>query len=89
MRRLAAFTASFALGIYLAQYLLPAEHLFPLAAGCFAAACLALLLPGLWRKRALLIGTGLVVVQYQFSRLWLRRFSHGPVEWLWKKLTWL
>ena len=36
MRRLAAFTASFALGIYLAQYLLPAEHLLPLAAGCFA-----------------------------------------------------
>lgn len=61
MRRLAAFTASFALGIYLAQYLLPAEHLFPLAAGCFAAACLALLLPGLWRKRALLIGTGLAL----------------------------
>ena len=61
MRRLAAFTASFALGIYLAQYLLPAEHLFPLAAGCFAAACLALLLPDLWRKRALLIGTGLAL----------------------------
>ena len=61
MRRLAAFTASFALGIYLAQYLLPAEHLLPLAAGCFAAACLALLLPGLWRKRALLIGTGLAL----------------------------
>ena len=61
MRRLAAFTASFALGIYLAQYLLPVEHLLPLAAGCFAAACLALLLPGLWRKRALLIGTGLAL----------------------------
>lgn len=61
MRRLAAFTASFALGIYLAQYLLPAEHLIPLAAGCFAAACLALLLPDLWRKRALLIGTGLAL----------------------------
>ena len=61
MRRLAAFSASFALGIYLAQYLLPAEHLLPLAAGCFAAACLALLLPGLWRKRALLIGTGLAL----------------------------
>ena len=48
---------------------------------------------GLYREvgivYALLIGTGLVVVQYQFSRLWLRRFSHGPVEWLWKKLTWL
>ena len=58
MRRLAAFTASFALGICLAQYLLPETCLLPLAAGCFAAACLALLLPGLWRKRVLLIGTG-------------------------------
>ena len=61
MRRLAAFTASFALGIYLAQYLLPQNGLLPLAAGCFGAACLALLLPGLWRKRVLLIGTGLAL----------------------------
>ena len=61
MRRLAAFTASFALGIYLAQYLLPVNRLLPLAAICFAAACLALLLPGLWRKRLLLIGTGLAL----------------------------
>lgn len=37
----------------------------------------------------LLIGAGIVIVQYQFSRLWLRRFSHGPVEWIWKRLTWL
>lgn len=37
----------------------------------------------------LLVGAGIVIVQYQFSRLWLRRFSHGPVEWIWKRLTWL
>ena len=43
------------------QYLLPEERLLPLAAGCFGAACLALLLPGLWRKRVLLIGTGLAL----------------------------
>ena len=61
MRKLAAFTASFALGIYLAQYLLPERILLPLAAVFFAAACLALLLPGLWRKRVLLAGTGLAV----------------------------
>ena len=61
MRRLAAFAASFAAGIYLAQYLLLQNCLLPLAAGCFAAACLALLLPGLWRKRVLLIGTGLAL----------------------------
>ena len=48
MRKLAAFTASFALGIYLAQYLLPERILLPLAAVFFAAPCLALLLPRLW-----------------------------------------
>ena len=50
MRKLAAFTVSFALGICLAQYLLPERLLLPVAAVFFAAACLALLLPGLWRK---------------------------------------
>lgn len=48
---------------------------------------------GLYREvgtvYALLIGIGIVVVQYQLSRLWLRHFTHGPVEWVWKKLTWI
>ena len=48
---------------------------------------------GLYREvgivYALLAGVGIVVVQYQFSRLWLKGFSHGPVEWVWKRLTWL
>ena len=35
MRRLAAFTASFSAGIFLAQYLLPGRWQLPLAAGCF------------------------------------------------------
>lgn len=61
MRKLAAFTVSFALGICLAQYLLPERLLLPVAAVFFAAACLALLLPGLWRKRVLLVGTGLAL----------------------------
>ena len=59
MRRLAAFTASFALGVFLAQYLLPEAWLLPAAGGCFALACLALLLPGRWHERLLLAGTGL------------------------------
>ena len=61
MRKLAAFTASFALGIYLAQYLLPESRLLPLAAGCFAAACLALLLPGLWALAASLLAEPVLV----------------------------
>ena len=36
-----------------------------------------------------LAGVGIILVQYAFCRIWLRRHSHGPVEWLWKKLTWL
>ena len=72
MRRLAAFTASFVLGIYLAQYLLPQNSLLPLAAGCLAAACGALLLPGLWRKRVLLMGTGLA---FAFGWNWLYGYA--------------
>ena len=36
-----------------------------------------------------LLGVGIILVQYLFCRLWLGRFSHGPAEWLWKKLTWI
>lgn len=35
------------------------------------------------------LGAGMVLAQYAFCRFWLRRHSHGPVEWLWKKLTWI
>lgn len=62
MRKLAAFTVSFALGICLAQYLLPERLLLPVAAVFFAAACLG---PGCCRdfggKRVLLVGTGLAL----------------------------
>jgi len=37
----------------------------------------------------LLIGVGMVIVQYCFCRWWLRRHSHGPFEGVWKKLTWI
>ena len=36
-----------------------------------------------------LAGVGIILVQYLFCRLWLRRHTHGPVEWVWKKLTWI
>lgn len=48
---------------------------------------------GLYREvgivYALLLGVGIVAVQFLFSRWWLGRFSHGPVEWVWKRLTWI
>jgi uncharacterized protein len=35
----------------------------------------------------LFCGIAFFVVQYFFSRAWLARFSMGPVEWLWRALT--
>lgn len=31
----------------------------------------------------------LIAVQSVLSRLWLKRFVYGPVEWLWRSATWL
>ncbi|SDJ65432.1 uncharacterized protein SAMN05216338_105817 [Bradyrhizobium sp. Rc2d] len=35
---------------------------------------------------ALAIGTGVYVSQVAFSAFWLRRYSYGPVEWLWRSV---
>jgi uncharacterized protein len=46
---------------------------------------------GLYGKLSLFGGTVMVLVIYfmqvLFSRLWLKRFSYGPVEWLWRMGT--
>ena len=34
-----------------------------------------------------LLGVGIFYLQLRFSRWWLSRFQQGPVEWLWKGLT--
>lgn len=48
---------------------------------------------GLFRRvemvYAAMIGIGMIVAQCLFCRWWLSRHSHGPVEWLWKRLTWI
>jgi len=36
-----------------------------------------------------LIGIAMVMAQYYFCRWWLKTRSHGPMEGLWKKLTWI
>ena len=36
---------------------------------------------------AALIGIALYTGQLFFSRLWLRHYRFGPVEWLWRSLT--
>jgi len=38
---------------------------------------------------SLLVGVGMVAAQYAFCRWWLKTRTHGPMEWVWKKLTWM
>ena len=39
------------------------------------------------RHQLYLVVLGIWIAQLAFSRLWLRRFHFGPVEWLWRSLT--
>ena len=36
-----------------------------------------------------LIGIAIFLVQFIFSRWWLSRYKQGPLEYIWKKLTWI
>lgn len=36
-----------------------------------------------------LMGIGIFLIQFFFSHWWLRSHRHGPLEWLWKKATWI
>ena len=38
---------------------------------------------------SLLMGAVCVALQYAFSCWWLSRYSHGPFEMVWRKLTWI
>lgn len=38
---------------------------------------------------AVLIGLGMVICQYIFCRWWFRNHPRGPLEGLWRKLTWI
>ena len=38
---------------------------------------------------AVLVGLAMVIVQYLFCRLWFSNHQRGPLEGLWRKLTWL
>ena len=46
---------------------------------------------GLWWRigasRAMAIAAAILVVQIPFSAWWLSRFRFGPVEWVWRRLT--
>ena len=36
-----------------------------------------------------LMGIGIFLIQFFFCHWWLRSHRHGPLEWLWKKSTWI
>ncbi len=38
---------------------------------------------------AVLIGLAMVIAQYAFCRYWFRNHQRGPLEGIWKKLTWI
>ena len=38
---------------------------------------------------AVMVGLGMVIVQYAFCRFWFSNHQRGPFEALWRKLTWL
>lgn len=38
---------------------------------------------------SLFVGIAIFMVQYLFCRFWTGRHGHGPLEYLWRRLTWL
>ena len=46
---------------------------------------------GMWWRtgpaKAMAIAAMIIAIQIPFSALWLSRFRFGPVEWVWRRLT--
>jgi len=38
---------------------------------------------------SVVLGAGILAFQLLFAHLWLKRFAYGPLEWLWRSLTFL
>ena len=38
---------------------------------------------------AVMVGIGMVITQYLFARFWFSSHQRGPLESLWRKLTWI
>ncbi|ACZ89286.1 DUF418 domain-containing protein [Streptosporangium roseum] len=41
------------------------------------------------RIAGVLLSAGVLALQVVLSRKWLARFRYGPLEWLWRRLTWM
>ena len=78
MRILATFTGAFALGIFLAQYLLPVEWLLPCGAAAFVLAFGRLFLRNDTGRRVLMVGVGLALA-FGYDWLYIRQVQR-PME---------
>lgn len=78
MRKLAVFTGNFALGIFLAQYLLPYHWLLPCGIVAFLLACGRLFLKEEQGRRILLMGVGLSLA-FGYHWLYVRQVQK-PME---------
>lgn len=38
---------------------------------------------------SILVGLGIFAIQYTFAYFWLKKHRHGPLEYIWKKATWI
>lgn len=38
---------------------------------------------------SVMVGVAIFIVQYAFCRFWVGRHGHGPLEYMWKKATWI
>ena len=43
----------------------------------------------LGRTASLGVGIIIFLVQYAFCRFWVGRHNHGPLEYIWKRATWI
>jgi len=75
MRKLAAFTGGFSLGIFLAQYLLPDIWMLPAAGVFLLLACGTLLLPFEWRRRGVVIFCA-TAIALGYNWLYCRQVQH-------------
>ncbi|MFJ2029909.1 DUF418 domain-containing protein [Streptosporangium sp. NPDC087985] len=41
------------------------------------------------RLTGVALAAGVLVLQVVSSRMWLARFRYGPLEWVWRRLTWM